>query len=289
MNKKKRNPFINKNRNQNKIKFKSTSFKIFPGDLFLCPQCNNYIKYNDYYNNFKICSNCGYKERLNSEDFIYYYFDSFDEIQYNYFSSDPLKFEDSKGKYKERLLKLKKTYKRNDAIVSGKATIGDIIFYSVIMDFRIFGGSLNIVVGKVIVDTIKASIYEKIPLLIVSQSGGARMHEGLFSLMQMAKIQAALSILSKLRVPYISLMLDPTTGGVAASFAMVGDINIAEEGAIIGFAGRRVIEQNINEKKLPDDFQTSEYQMKNGFIDIIVKRKDIKSVLYKIIKFFYVI
>lgn len=281
---KNRNPFQNKTKT--KTKYKTSSFKISHGDLYLCPSCNNYIKYETFYSNYKICPQCGYKERINSDDFIYYYFDFFDETQYQYFSSDPLKFSDSKGKYKDRLLKLKEKYRKNDAIVSGKAFIKDIDFYAALMDFRIFGGSLNIVVGKILVDTIHAAIYEKLPLLIVSQSGGARMHEGLFSLMQMAKVQAALSTLSDLNLPYISFMLDPTTGGVAASYAMVGDINIAEKGAIIGFAGRRVIEQNLGEK-LPDDFQTSEFQLKHGFIDIVVKRDDIKKTLYKVIKFFH--
>ncbi len=279
----KRNPF--KNKAQPQKKFKPSSFEINYDDVFVCPECKNTQNLENYYKNYKICSSCGYKDKITADDFIQYYLDSFNEYRYEYFSSDPLEFYDSKAKYADRLQIYKKKYNRNDAIVSGKAFIEDAEFYICIMDFRVLGGSLNSVVGKVIVDTIEQARKEGLPVVIASQSGGARMHEGLISLMQMSRVQAGLALLAKQSIPYISIMMNPTTGGVAASYAMTGDVNIAEEGAIIGFAGRRVIEQNLGEE-LPDDFQTSEFQQKNGYVDIIYKRDDLKKVLQKLIKFF---
>jgi acetyl-CoA carboxylase carboxyl transferase subunit beta len=207
---------------------------------------------------------------------------SFEELDKDLSSSDPLNFVDTKT-YKERIIKTKKTTGLKDALKTG---VGKINNYDIIiscMDFSFIGGSMGSVVGEKISRAIDYSLKNKIPLMIISKSGGARMMESTYSLMQMAKTSAKLGLLAREKIPYISLMTDPTTGGVSASFAMLGDFNIAEPGALIGFAGPRVIKETIG-SNLPKGFQSSEFLIEHGFLDFIVDRRDLKTKISKLLK-----
>ena len=196
-------------------------------------------------------------------------------------ATDPLKFKDSK-KYKDRLRTSTKKGLTSDAVITGSGVIGNHAIEICLFEFMFMGGSMGVVVGEKITRTIERAIKNKKSLIILSCSGGARMQEGILSLMQMAKTTAALSKLSKEGLPYISILTDPTTGGVAASISMLGDIILAEPGALIGFAGPRVIEQTI-QQKLPDGFQRAEFLLKHGLIDQVVHRKDLKNTLNKVL------
>jgi acetyl-CoA carboxylase carboxyl transferase subunit beta len=199
--------------------------------------------------------------------------------------ADPLNFVDAKESYKEKVESTRQKTGLNEAVVTGTGKINDIPVVVAVMDFRFLGGSLGSGTGEKILLAANHSYDHKIPLIIFSASGGARMHEGILSLMQMAKTCAGIARLNEKKIPYISVLTDPTTGGVSASFASVGDVNIAEPGALIGFAGRRVIENTIKQK-LPDNFQTSEYLLEHGFIDCIVQRSEMKSALAQILSFY---
>jgi acetyl-CoA carboxylase carboxyl transferase subunit beta len=244
-----------------------------------CKKCEQIIFKKDFVENFMVCPKCGYYVRLNSQERIALLTDksSFKEINSRL---KPIDFLNFPG-YKEK----KDSYKTKDAIATGEAKIGGYSVMIAVMDFEYMGGSMGSVVGEKIVRMIEKAIEKKLPVIIVSSSGGARMQEGILSLMQMAKTSAALAKLSEKGLPYISLLADPTTGGVAASYAMLGDIIIAEPGALIGFAGPRVIEQTIRQL-LPKGFQLSEFLMKHGMVDIVVERKNLKGTLTKILKFF---
>jgi acetyl-CoA carboxylase carboxyl transferase subunit beta len=196
-------------------------------------------------------------------------------------SPDPLKFKDTK-KYKERMRATIKKNATNDAIITGSGEIDGIVIEICVFDFSFMGGSMGSVVGEKITRSIERAIEKNMPVIIVSCSGGARMQEGIFSLMQMAKTSSALQKLSVKKLPYISLLTDPTMGGVSASFSMLGDIILAEPGALIGFAGPRVIEQTIKQK-LPDGFQRAEFQLEHGLIDNVVHRKELKSTLVRLL------
>ena len=197
-------------------------------------------------------------------------------------STDPLNFKDSK-KYKERIKKAEKTAGSIEAVVTGRARILNIPVMLGVFNFNYMGGSMGVVVGEKLTRLVEAGVAERRPVIIVSASGGARMQEGIYSLMQMAKVSAALARLGQARVPYISVLTDPTTGGVAASFAMLGDLIIAEPKALIGFAGPRVIEQTIRQK-LPEGFQRSEFLLEHGMIDRIVDRGQMREELALILK-----
>src|SRR5204862_4121571 len=199
-------------------------------------------------------------------------------------SSDPLAFVDSKP-YSERLTSMQAATSLSDALISAKGTLEGRAVHICAMEIKFIGGSMGAVVGEKITRAIERSIEQRIPIIIISASGGARMQEGAISLMQMAKISGALMRLDEARVPYISVLTDPTTGGVTASFAMLGDLNIAEPGAQIGFAGPRVIEQTIRQK-LPPGFQRSEFLLEHGFLDAVVKRSQMKAYLSRAFKFF---
>lgn len=220
-----------------------------------------------------------YHVRIGSQEYFEILFDGgkFTEFGSGLTSSDPLKFEDTK-KYTDRIKQSQKKSNLKDAIRTawGKLDGENIVIAA--MDFAFIGGSMGAVVGEKIARSVDKAIEKECPLLIISKSGGARMMEAGFSLMQLAKTSAKLSQLSKHKLPYISLMTDPTTGGVTASFAMLGDLNIAEPGALIGFAGPRVIKETIG-RDLPEGFQTSEFLLEHGFLDFIVNRKDLKSTL----------
>ena len=244
-----------------------------------CKKCEQIIFQKDFEENFMVCPKCGYYVRLNSKERIELLTDkdSFKEINANLKPVDVLDFPG----YKEK----KDSYKTKDAICTGEAKMGGYPVAIGVMDFEFMGGSMGSVVGEKIVRLIERAIDKKLPVILVSASGGARMQEGIFSLMQMAKTSAALAKLAKKKLPYISVLTDPTTGGVAASFAMLGDVIIAEPNALIGFAGPRVIEQTIRQQ-LPKGFQLSEFLLKHGMIDMVVERKNLRDTIIKIINFF---
>jgi acetyl-CoA carboxylase carboxyl transferase subunit beta len=210
--------------------------------------------------------------------------DTFKEMFESITPCDPLHFVYNKGSYSDKVNDARIKTKLNEAVVTGIGKIDEVAVAVAIMDFRFLGGSLGSGTGEKILLMSNYAYSHRIPFLIFSASGGARMHEGTLSLMQMAKTCAGIARLNEKKIPYISILTDPTTGGVSASFAMVGDINIAEPGALVGFAGRRVIEQTIKQK-LPENFQTAEYFLEHGFIDMIVERKNLKKTLKQILSY----
>lgn len=249
-----------------------------------CPSCKKPLHYAEQVENKYVCHYCGYHLRIGSKEYFEILFDDnqFTELFANLRSGDPLEFTDTK-KYTERLEESYAKTGLNDAIRSGTGKLGDQAVVIACMDFNFIGGSMGSVVGEKIARSIDYSIEHKIPFMMISKSGGARMMEAAFSLMQMAKTSAKLALLSKARLPYISLLTDPTTGGVTASYAMLGDINISEPGALIGFAGPRVIKETIK-KDLPKGFQTSEFVLEHGFLDFIVDRRQMKAKLASFLK-----
>ncbi len=249
-----------------------------------CPNCKKPLHYSEQVEHKYVCHYCNFHLRVGSKEYFEILFDnnSFVELFENLTSGDPLSFSDSKT-YTERLAESYKKTGLKDAIRAAYGKIDGQELVIACMDFSFIGGSMGSVVGEKIARSIDYSIANKIPFLMISKSGGARMMEAAFSLMQMAKTSAKLALLSKARIPYISLLTDPTTGGVTASYAMLGDINIAEPGALIGFAGPRVIKETIK-KDLPKGFQTSEFVLEHGFLDFIVDRREMKAKLATFIK-----
>jgi acetyl-CoA carboxylase carboxyl transferase subunit beta len=256
------------------------------GLWYKCPQCKHIATAADNEANLWVCVKCGYHQRITSEEYFSVLFDDgeYSELFAKLKSSDPLDFVDTQP-YKDRVeISMRKT-KLRDALA---VAIGDIEGVSVLiacMDFNFIGGSMGSVVGEKIARSIDYCIEHKLPLVIISKSGGARMMEAAYSLMQMAKTSAKLTQLSAAKLPYISFLTDPTTGGVTASFAMLGDINISEPGALIGFAGPRVVKETIG-KELPTGFQTAEFVLEHGFLDKIVERKDLRHFIANMVKFF---
>lgn len=248
------------------------------GLWYKCPECKHVSSTEDHWKNLLVCEGCQYHERCTAEQYFQILFDDIDkaeELNADLRSADPLNFEDTK-KYTDRVKATIKKTQLNDAI---RTAIGEVEGKKLVvaaMDFAFIGGSMGSVVGEKISLAIDKAIEEKAGFMIVSKSGGARMMEAGFSLMQMAKTSAKLTQLADAQLPYIALLTNPTTGGVTASFAMLGDINIAEPKALIGFAGPRVVKETIG-KDLPKGFQTSEFLLDHGFLDFIVERKDLKS------------
>jgi acetyl-CoA carboxylase carboxyl transferase subunit beta len=256
-----------------------------PGDVWTkCPDCDDIIYTKELRRSFGVCPKCNYHFRLVANQRIPLMVDrhSFVEFDANLRSTDPLNFKDSK-KYEDRIKASEKSSGSIEAVRTGRARILNIPVMLGVFDFSYMGGSMGSVVGEKLTRIVEAGIQEKLPVIIVSASGGARMQEGIFSLMQMAKVSAALARLGQARLPYISILTDPTTGGVAASFAMLGDIIIAEPKALIGFAGPRVIEQTIKQK-LPEGFQRSEFLLEHGMIDRIVARGQLREELSQILR-----
>ena len=251
--------------------------EIPEGLWYKCPKCKHIVPTEEHELGLSVCQKCGYHERINADGYFSFLFDDgkFKELDSKMESKDPLKFEDTK-KYKDRLIQSKRKTGLNDAITTGFGKIEGKPLIIACMNFNFIGGSMGAVVGEKISRAIQHAIKQKCGFLMISKSGGARMMEAAFSLMQMAKTSANLSLLSQEKLPYISLLTDPTTGGVTASFAMLGDVNIAEPGALIGFAGPRVVKETIG-KSLPEGFQTSEFVLEHGFLDFIVERKNLKS------------
>jgi len=248
-------------------------------DWIQCPKCHQSNFQPELKKNLKVCPQCEYHYRLNAVERIQLLVnpDSFQEHDNHLLSSDPLKFKDKK-KYRDRIKSSQKKGNSSDAVICGTAQLGIHKIQIVSFEFGFMGGSMGSVVGEKITRAIERCIEKRNSLIIISCSGGARMQEGIFSLMQMVKTSSALQDLAEHKVPYISVLTDPTMGGVSASFSMLGDIILAEPGAIVGFAGPRVIEQTI-QQKLPEGFQTSEFLLDHGLIDNVVHRKDLKNVL----------
>lgn len=253
-------------------------------DLWVsCKKCKENIYVSELEDNLKVCPKCEYHFRLDARQRIHLLIDheTFTEHDQNLTSPDPLKFKDTK-KYKDRMRATIKKNQTNDAIVTGSGLMEGIPIELAVFDFSFMGGSMGSVVGEKITRSIERAMENNVPMIIVSCSGGARMQEGIFSLMQMAKTSSALKKLSEKKLPYISILTDPTMGGVSASFSMLGDVILAEPGALIGFAGPRVIEQTIKQK-LPEGFQRAEFQLEHGLIDNVVHRKEMKSTLVRLL------
>jgi acetyl-CoA carboxylase carboxyl transferase subunit beta len=256
--------------------------KIPEGLWVKCDSCREIIYRKEIDKNLKVCPKCNYHFRLNAGERISYLADgdSFEEIDATVSSVDPLKFTDTMT-YPDRIRNNQNRSGIREAVVSGRAKINGRDVMVVIMDFSFMGGSMGSAVGEKVVRAAEKALEEKLPFVAVASSGGARMQEGIFSLMQMAKCSAAVGRLKENAVPYISILSDPTFGGVTASFAMLGDVIIAEPKSLIGFAGPRVIEQTIKQQ-LPDNFQRAEFLLEHGLIDMIVERKDMRNTLSKL-------
>ncbi len=250
-----------------------------------CESCTQVIWKKALDENLQCCPKCDFHFRLGARERLTMLFDGeYQEHDSDLATTDPLLFVDSKS-YQQRLTEAQDATQLNDALLSATGNLDGRRVNVCAMELKFIGGSMGAVVGEKITRSVERSAGMKTPLVIVSASGGARMQEGLISLMQLAKISAALMKLDEARVPYISILTDPTTGGVTASFAMLGDLNIGEPGALIGFAGPRVIEQTIRQK-LPHGFQRSEFLLEHGFLDAVVKRSEMKAFLARSLKFF---
>ena len=248
-----------------------------------CPNCGNIMHHKDMYENFYVCNSCDYHFRMPVEKRIEMIFnkENFHELQLNKTEDDPLNFTDTK-KYSDRLNEYRKKIQRNDAFILGKAQINNNKIIAGFMNFDFMGGSMGRAVGGGIVKGALEATSEKCPYILFTCSGGARMQEGIVSLMQMPRTVAAIELLNNNNIPYIVILTDPTTGGVTASFAMLADITIAEKGSTIGFAGKRVIQDTIREE-LPINFQKAEYLQDHGMIDIVVHRKELKKTISNIL------
>ncbi len=249
-----------------------------------CPECGQVVYRKDLIENSSVCSNCGHHNRIDSEERINIIADedSFIPLDKDLSPVDPLGFKDRRA-YADRLRESQANTGMKDGVTTGICTVNKIPMGLAVMDFRFMGGSMGSVVGEKITRLIETATSRELPLLIVCASGGARMQEGMLSLMQMAKISGALERHRDANLLYMPLLTHPTTGGVTASFAMLGDLILAEPKALIGFAGRRVIEQTLREK-LPDNFQTAEYLQEHGFVDTIIPRTDLKKSLTKLLR-----
>ncbi|MGK7313060.1 MAG: acetyl-CoA carboxylase, carboxyltransferase subunit beta [Candidatus Longimicrobiales bacterium M2_2A_002] len=249
-----------------------------PGDVFdKCSECGEILYRNRLVQNLYVCPACGHHLRIDAEDYVELLIDDgrFTATHTEMRSGDPLEFHDLK-EYTDRLEAAEAKTGRKEAVITGYGPLDGIGVNVAVMDFSFIGGSMGSVVGEKITRAAHRALDEAEPLIVVSASGGARMMEGILSLMQMAKTSAALARMNERGLPYISILTNPTTGGVTASYAMLGDVNLAEPGALIGFAGPRVIEQTINQE-LPEGFQRSEFLLEHGMIDAIVDRRAMKS------------
>ena len=257
-----------------------------PDIWHVCPACQAHIFKDEWVANLKVCPKCGHHDRLGARERIGLLVDpgTFREFGTEIVPSDPLGFSYAKGPYAAKAAAAVRKIGQSESVVVGSGDVEGTRVVLAVMDFRFLGGSLSSGCGEKIALAIQHAIDFNRAFVMVSASGGARMHEGILSLMQMAKTCAALHRLQEAGLPYVSILTDPTTGGVSASYALLGDVNLAEPGTLIGFAGRRVIETTIKQK-LPDDFQTAEYQRDHGFVDAIVPRKDLKRALATLLAF----
>ncbi len=260
-----------------KIRTTVRSRSVPEGVWCKCPACDNVLYRAELERNLHVCPKCDHHQRINARTRLESFLDAEDrvEIAADVRPVDMLKFKDSK-RYKDRITQAQKATGENDALLAMQGTINQLPVVAVSFDFSFMGGSMGAVVGEKFVRAAKVSLEKNIPLICFSASGGARMQEGLFSLMQMAKTSAILTQLGKKKIPFVSVMTDPTMGGVSASLAMLGDINAAEPNALIGFAGPRVIEQTVRET-LPEGFQRSEFLLEHGAIDMIIDRRQMRD------------
>jgi acetyl-CoA carboxylase carboxyl transferase subunit beta len=249
-----------------------------------CDSCKEIVYARDLDRNLRVCPKCGHHHRIDARSWIGLLLDDAEprELFASLGPTDPLGFRDSK-RYRDRLKSYQQAVGELDAVVVAQGRLSDIPVVLAVMEYRFMGGSMGSVVGEKITRAAERALEKKWPLIVVAASGGARMQEGVLSLMQMAKISAALARLHEARLPYLSVLTDPTTGGVTASFAMLGDLNIAEPGALIGFAGPRVIEQTIRQS-LPEGFQRSEFLLAHGFLDLVIPRAEMKETLARCLR-----
>ena len=252
-----------------------------PEGLYVkCGACKESIYRKEVLKNLSVCPKCAFHFRISARERLTILCDTiWEEFDVDLVSSDPLSFQDTKS-YAARLEDGYKKTESLDALISAVGAMDGITTVMAVMEYGFIGGSMGVVVGEKVTRAVERAVREKLPLIVVSCSGGARMMEGTLSLMQMAKIAAALSRLDAARLPFVSLLTDPTTGGVTASFAMLGDLNVAEPGALIGFAGPRVIEQTIRQK-LAEGFQRAEFLLKHGMLDMVVDRRELKPTLVR--------
>jgi acetyl-CoA carboxylase carboxyl transferase subunit beta len=263
---------------KDKKPLKSEDRRDLPSDVFdKCAGCGEILYGEKLAQNLQVCPTCGHHFRVSAERYVEILLDegSFDEMDREIGSADPLGFQDLKA-YSDRLEVAVAKVGRKEAVLSGTGTLDGMGVALAVMDFRFVGGSMGSVVGEKIARAGRAALERKLPLIVVSASGGARMQEGIYSLMQMAKTSTVLARMHEAGLPYIAVLTDPTTGGVTASHAMLGDVNLAEPGALIGFAGPRVIEETIRQE-LPDGFQRSEFLLEHGMVDRVVDRRRLKG------------
>jgi acetyl-CoA carboxylase carboxyl transferase subunit beta len=251
-----------------------------------CNSCQRILYKQDILDNLSVCPECNFHFRISAEERLTMLFDNgeYELIDQNIYPLDPLEFEDQK-KYSERLLENQEKTSHSDAVLNAVGLMDGMSVIVSSMDFAFMGGSMGSVVGEKITRALERALAEKVPIIVISCSGGARMQEGTLSLMQLMKTSAAIARLEEAGIPFISVITDPTTGGVTASYAMLGDINIAEPKALIGFAGARVIEQTIKEK-LPKGFQRSEFLLEHGMLDDVVERRRLRPYLIRALRLF---
>jgi acetyl-CoA carboxylase carboxyl transferase subunit beta len=269
-----------------KIRKQQSSPNEAPSHWVKCPSCQSLMYFKEVEHQFNVCPKCGFHMRISAQKRLELLCDegSFTEFDTSLAPVDPLKFVDKKS-YKKRIAEAQDKTGRNSSVISGSCSINGVAAQIVIFDFTFMGGSLGSVEGEKIVRAINRAIQNHESLIIVSASGGARMQESTFSLLQMSKTSAALTKLSEAKLPFISVLTDPTMGGVSASFAWLGDIILTEPGALIGFAGQRVIKQTIG-AELPEGFQRAEFLLEHGLIDMIVQRSEMKKTISDLLTFF---
>ncbi len=273
-----------RNKTPRAIRNPKTSASLGEGLFLKCEGCRETLYVKELERNLRVCPKCEFHFRLPADDRLRLLFDGekyqtlFGDIR----SGDPLKFRDTK-KYRDRLKEYEVRTGRPDAVVAARGTVEGTPAVVTVLDYAFMGGSMGSAVGEVLTRSAELALAERIPLVIVTASGGARMQEGILSLMQMGKVSAAIARLGKQGLPYVAILTDPTTGGVTASFAMQGDVTLAEPKALVGFAGPRVIEQTIRQT-LPEGFQRSEFLVDHGFVDLVVQRSEMKKTLGTILK-----
>jgi acetyl-CoA carboxylase carboxyl transferase subunit beta len=276
--------WFQKSKTPRAIRDPKTSASLGEGLFLKCDGCKETLYLREVERNQQVCPKCSFHFRLPADDRLRLLFDDekFQLLFGDVRPGDPLKFRDTK-KYKDRLKEYEARTGRPDAVVAARGTVEGTPALIAVLDYAFMGGSMGSAVGEVLVRSAEMALRERMPLVIVTASGGARMQEGILSLMQMGKVSAALARLGEARLPYVAILTDPTTGGVTASFAMQGDVTLAEPKALIGFAGPRVIEQTIRQT-LPDGFQRSEFLVDHGFVDLVVQRSEMKKTLGTILK-----
>ncbi len=259
--------------------------KDMPENLWIkCPQSGEMVFHKDLEANMGVVPNSGYHMKITAVERLRQFFDdgSYDMLDIPAVAQDPLKFRD-KSRYVDKLKDARKKTGLIDSIVAARGKVEDLEMYAVVHEMQFIGGSLGMAAGEMIIAAMERAASDKVPLVLFAASGGARMQEGILSLMQLPRTTVAVQRMKDANVPYIVVLTNPTTGGVSASYAMLGDVHIAEPGAVIGFAGRRVIEGTIREK-LPDDFQTSEYLLEHGMVDMIVSRLEMKQTISRLVR-----